>query len=103
MASESRADGAIFKLEDVENRFVRQRMYPGEPILSGKLNNTIVGVDTEIPKGFRVFDLSVNERNGGSGYIKPGARVDVLGTFRSTTLPRAEWSCATFASSASMA
>lgn len=75
-------DGAIFKLEDVENRFVRQRMYPGEPILSGKLNNTIVGVDTEIPRGFRVFDLSVNERNGGSGYIKPGARVDVLGTFK---------------------
>lgn len=75
-------DGAIFKLEDVENRFVRQRMYPGEPILAGKLNNTIVGVDTEIPKGFRVFDLSVNERNGGSGYIKPGARVDVLGTFK---------------------
>ncbi len=75
-------DGAIFKLEDVENRFVRQRMYPGEPILAGKLNNTIVGVDTEIPKGYRVFDLSVNERNGGSGYIKPGARVDVLGTFK---------------------
>lgn len=75
-------DGAIFKLEDVENRFVRQRMYPGEPILAGKLNNTIVGVDTEIPRGFRVFDLSVNERNGGSGYIKPGARVDVLGTFK---------------------
>ena len=75
-------DGAIFKLEDVENRFVRQRMYPGEPILAGKLNNTIVGVDTEIPKGFRVFDLSVTERNGGSGYIKPGARVDVLGTFK---------------------
>lgn len=75
-------DGAIFKLEDVENRFVRQRMYPGEPILAGKLNNSIVGVDTEIPKGFRVFDLSVNERNGGSGYIKPGARVDVLGTFK---------------------
>ncbi len=75
-------DGAIFKVEDVENRFVRQRMYPGEPILAGKLNNTIVGVDTEIPKGYRVFDLSVNERNGGSGYIKPGARVDVMGTFK---------------------
>ena len=75
-------DGAIFKIEEVENRFVRQRMYPGEPILAGKLNNSIVGVDTEIPKGFRVFDLSVNERNGGSGYIKPGARVDVLGTFK---------------------
>ncbi len=30
-------DGAIFKLDDVENRYVRQRMYPGEPILAGKL------------------------------------------------------------------
>jgi pilus assembly protein CpaB len=75
-------EGAIFKLENVVDRYVRQRMYPGEPILTGKLNDSIVGVDTEIPKGFRVFDLSVNERNGGSGYIKPGARVDVLGTFK---------------------
>ncbi|MCC6509293.1 MAG: Flp pilus assembly protein CpaB [Pirellulaceae bacterium] len=75
-------DGAIFKLEEVKDRYVRQRMYPGEPILAGKLNDSIVGVDTEIPRGFRVFDLSVNERNGGSGYIKPGARVDVLGTFK---------------------
>lgn len=75
-------EGAIFKLEEVQDRYVRQRMYPGEPILAGKLNDSIVGVDTEIPRGFRVFDLSVNERNGGSGYIKPGARVDVLGTFK---------------------
>lgn len=75
-------EGAIFKLEDVQDRYVRQRMYPGEPILVGKLNDTIVGVDTEIPRGYRVFDLPVNERNGGSGYIKPGARVDVIGTFK---------------------
>lgn len=79
-------EGAIFKLEDVKDRFVRQRMYPGEPILKGKLNDSIVGVDTEIPKGYRVFDMSVNERNGGSGYIKPGARVDVLGTFKVNNL-----------------
>ncbi len=79
-------EGAIFKLEDVVDRYVRQRMYPGEPILAGKLNDAIVGVDTEIPKGYRVFDLSVNERNGGSGYIKPGARVDVLGTFKVNNL-----------------
>ncbi|MGN6548191.1 MAG: Flp pilus assembly protein CpaB [Aureliella sp.] len=75
-------EGAIFKLEDVADRYVRQRMYPGEPVLVGKLNDTIVGVDTEIPRGYRVFDLPVNERNGGSGYIKPGARVDVMGTFK---------------------
>lgn len=75
-------EGAVSRLEDVKDRYVRQRMYPGEPILAGKLNDSIVGVDTEIPRGYRVFDLSVNERNGGSGYIKPGARVDVLGTFK---------------------
>jgi pilus assembly protein CpaB len=75
-------EGAIFKIEDVQDRYVRQRMYPGEPILVGKLNDTIVGVDTEIPRGYRVFDLPVNERSGGSGYIKPGARVDVMGTFK---------------------
>jgi pilus assembly protein CpaB len=79
-------EGAIYKLEEVKDRFVRQRMYPGEPILKGKLNDSIVGVDTEIPRGYRVFDMSVNERNGGSGYIKPGARVDVLGTFKINNL-----------------
>ncbi len=25
-------DGAIFRVEDIKDRFVRQRMYPGEPI-----------------------------------------------------------------------
>jgi len=75
-------EGSISKLEDLKDRYVRQRMYPGEPILASKLNAVLVGVDTEIPRGYRVFDLPVNERNGGSGYIKPGARVDVLGTFK---------------------
>lgn len=79
-------EGAIFKMEDVQDRYVRQRMYPGEPVLVGKLNDSIVGVDTEIPRGYRVFDLPVNERNGGSGYIKPGARVDVIGTFKVNNL-----------------
>ncbi len=74
-------DGAILKFEDIENKYTNQRLYSGEPILDRKLMDSADDVSTKIPKGYRVFDLSVTDRNGGVGYIKPGDHVDVVGTF----------------------
>jgi Flp pilus assembly protein CpaB len=52
-------EGAMYKLEEAQDRYVRQRMYPGEPILAGKLNDSIVGVDTEIPAAISNQELAL--------------------------------------------
>lgn len=74
-------EGAIFQLEELENKYTNQRLYAGEPILARKLMDSADDVSTKIPKGYRVFDLGADDKNGGVGYIKPGDHVDVVGTF----------------------
>lgn len=76
-------EGAITKLEDVENRFANQRLFAGEPLLPAKLMDSAESVANKIPPGHRVFDLPVDNNTGGIGYILPGDRVDVIGFFQS--------------------
>lgn len=73
--------GAVRKLEDLENRRVRTKIYQGEPILAAKL----LGADASkgsatglIPKGFRAVSVRVDQVSGGSSLIMPNDRVDVL-------------------------
>jgi Flp pilus assembly protein CpaB len=75
-------EGAITKLEDVENRFANQRLFAGEPLLPAKLMDSAESVANKIPPGHRVFDMSVDNNTGGMGYILPGDRVDVIGFFQ---------------------
>jgi pilus assembly protein CpaB len=56
-------------------------LYEGEPILHRKLMDSQESVALKIPPGHRVFDLSVDDKTGGMGYIQPGDRVDVIGFF----------------------
>jgi len=72
--------GAISKLEDVEGRRTRTKLYRGEPILEFKLfgkGSSEQGATTLIPKGYRVVGVKVEAVSGG-GLILPGDRVDVL-------------------------
>lgn len=71
--------GALFRIEDVEGRRARTKLYAGEPILENKLfakGASEQGYSTLIPKGRRVVRVKVN--NVSSGLILPGDRVDVL-------------------------
>ena len=77
-------EGAITKLDEVENRFANQRLFAGEPLVPGKLMDSVESVANKIPPGHRVFDMSVDDRNGGIGYILPGDRVDVIGFFQAS-------------------
>lgn len=77
-------EGAITKLEDVENRFANQRLFAGEPLLPAKLMDSAESVANKIPPGHRVFDMSVDNNTGGMGYILPGDRVDVIGFFQAS-------------------
>jgi pilus assembly protein CpaB len=71
--------GAISDPKMVENKFLKQRLYVGEPFLEAKLSSK--GKEFSVPVGFRIFDIPVKDESGGSGYIGPGDRVDVFGYF----------------------
>jgi pilus assembly protein CpaB len=73
--------GAMTKIEEVEGRRSRTKLYQGEPILENKLFSKGVseqGATAMIPKGYRVVVVKVDPESGGSGMILPGDRVDVL-------------------------
>lgn len=72
--------GALTKIEDVEGRRARSKIYMGEPILDNKLfpkGTSGQGASPLIPKGYRVVPVKVDTEKGGAGLILPGDRVDV--------------------------
>jgi pilus assembly protein CpaB len=73
--------GALSRLEDIEGRRTRTKLYAGEPILDGKLAAKGVnapGADIMIPKGYRVVSIRVDAVSGGGNLLLPGCRVDLL-------------------------
>lgn len=66
---------AISKMEDIQDRRARTKLYPGVPILEEQLG----GSDTiDIPDGFRLVAVKVDPESGSAGLIRPTDRVDVL-------------------------
>ena len=72
--------GALTKLEDVEHKRCRMKLYAGEPILSSKLlgASDAIGAAKDIPPGYRVVHVKVDSATGSSNLILPGDRVDVV-------------------------
>ena len=73
--------GAISRIEDVEGRRTRTRLYTDEPILENRLlgrGASEQGATALIPKGYRVVPVKVDLVSGGSSLILPGDRVDVM-------------------------
>ena len=73
--------GAISRIEDIEGRRVRTKLYAGEPILENRLlgkGASEQGATALIPKGYRVVPVKVDLVSGGSSLILPGDRVDVM-------------------------
>lgn len=73
--------GTFSKLEDIEGRRPRTKLFAGEPILDNKLlskDASLQGASGFIPKGMRVVSVKVDAVSGSSGLLLPGDRVDVL-------------------------
>lgn len=73
--------GAITKLEDLTNRRTRVRLFSGEPLLDAKLlpkGEQLGSVGVQIPKGFRVVSVRVDEVSSTGSMLLPGDRVDVV-------------------------
>ncbi len=69
-------EGALTKLEQIEEKYTNQNIFANEPILERKLSDSRESFSTGIPPGHRIFDIACN-----AGYIKPGDHVDIVGTF----------------------
>ena len=73
--------GAISRIEDIENRRVRTKLFAGEAILENRLcgkGANEQGATAMIPVGYRVVPVKVDLVSGGSALILPGDRVDVM-------------------------
>lgn len=72
--------GALTKLEDVENRRPKTKIYKGAPLLENQLlpKGSNQGATSQIPKGYRVVAIKVDDVSASSNMIRPGDRVDIL-------------------------
>jgi len=73
--------GTLSRIQDIEGRRTRTKLYAGEPILENKLfpkGFNQQGATGLIPKGYRVVPVKVDLVSGGSSLILPGDRVDVM-------------------------
>jgi pilus assembly protein CpaB len=79
-------EGALSKIEDVEGRRPKSKIWKGEVILDNKLlvAGMMAGAAEEIPLDMRVFSVTVDKESGISDLIWPGDRVDVLLYVRQT-------------------
>ncbi|WP_425617434.1 Flp pilus assembly protein CpaB [Anatilimnocola sp. NA78] len=69
-------EGAVRNLEELKDKFARQRFIKGEPILIDKITDQVGAVAPLIPPGFRAMPVKVEEDTVMKG-ISPGDRVDI--------------------------
>lgn len=74
--------GAYTSLDSVVGRVVRVPVFPGEPIVPGRLApvGTGPGLELKIPPGQRAMAVRIDDVAGISGLLQPNSRVDVLVT-----------------------
>lgn len=73
-------DDAVRKWEDLEGKFVAQRVFEGEPVLVRKLLDA-KHTKGWVPTGFTTLDLDSSEASGISNLVAPGDRVNIIGFF----------------------
>lgn len=73
-------EGSFQKVEQVVGRGVIVAMLPNEPILETRLaaKDAGAGLTATIPEGMRAVSVKVNDVIGVSGFVLPGARIDLI-------------------------
>jgi pilus assembly protein CpaB len=80
--------GVVSRLEDVEGKRPKTKLYAGEPILEVKIGAT--GADAPsltVPEGYRIVTVKVTADNGGN-LIRVSDRVDVQVFIRQGAVPQ---------------
>jgi len=72
-------EGALTKIEEVEGRRPRTKIWQGEVILERKLlTHGLASASGDVPVGYRVVSVKVTSEEAISNLVLPGDRVDVL-------------------------
>ncbi len=76
-------EGAVRKIDDIENMFTTASLVENQPILRGSLaaNPPSLGIGDLLTPGMRAVTINVNATSGIEGWATPGAHVDVLLTY----------------------
>jgi pilus assembly protein CpaB len=78
-------EGAVVKPEQYAERTLKVRAFPGDLILEAKLDKKGVrNASSDVPQGMCVAAVALDPTMTGSGLVRPGDRVDVLVTYRTT-------------------
>jgi len=74
--------GAFSDPEKLVNRVTITEIFPGEPILEGRIapEGSAAGLSAIIPPGARAMTVRVDEVIGVAGFVAPGTYVDVVAT-----------------------
>ena len=76
---------AIQSIEAAEGYVATANIFRGEQILDTKLSKPSErAVSLVLPREQRAFTLAVNEITGVAGLVRPGDRIDIIGTFQTT-------------------
>ena len=80
LPKESTPDGTFDTAEKLTGRVVVANIAPREPITESRLapEGTAAGLSAVIPEGYRAMTVKVDDAAGISGFIMPGAIVDVV-------------------------
>jgi pilus assembly protein CpaB len=70
-------EGAIRRLEDIQEKFAYARFYKGEPLHASKITDSSSSTATKIPDGYRAMPVKVEEDTVMKA-IAPGDKVDVM-------------------------
>lgn len=71
--------GSLADLGQIEGKYARIRLYPGEPILAAKVMNWDDATSSlKVPQGFRAVSVRVTMDSSVSSLIEPGDKVDVI-------------------------
>jgi len=83
--AETVAPTTIHRVEDADGRITRIKLWAGETLLEPKLapRGAKGGLQAVIPDGYRAMTVRVNDVSGVSGFVQPGAHVDVVAVLKS--------------------
>jgi pilus assembly protein CpaB len=75
---------SVIKIEDIVGLITKAEIIQGEPVNINRLfsKDDKLSLSAMIPQGMRAITIPVDEVIGVAGFIKPGERVDLIGTIQ---------------------
>lgn len=75
---------SVQKFEDIVGLITKAEIIQGEPVNINRLfrKGDKMGLSSMIPEGMRAITIPIDEIAGVAGFVKPGERVDLIGTMQ---------------------